>query len=343
MKPEVSILLPSYNYETYIRKAIDSVLDQSFSNWELIIIDDGSKDNSVNIIKTYKDKRIHLYVQKNQGVTKTLNKGLKLSKGKYICFLDADDKYHPDKLISQIEAMNSGFDIVTTKVEAIDENDEHSPFEHFNESWNLYDKNEIFGKDMIYKFLHKNYFCKSSLMIKKSLFDKCGSFKTELLTAYDLELWLKMIPNAKVTRVDNILTYYRWHNKNETTVNNNRIRVELILILDNFIQHINTNDTHESLLKSLESINSCFKDNNLYPGYLALQMAKRLYNISDNYAIFNESAVLDLLYKALNDFYIHSSRIEELVPQKPRHLRRLWRIILPIKFRSSIKKLLKIN
>ncbi len=343
MKPEVSILLPSYNYEAFIRKAIDSVLDQSFTNWELIIIDDGSKDNSVEIIKTYKDKRIHLFVQENQGVTKTLNKGLKLSKGRFICFLDADDKYHPDKLMAQIEAMNAGFDIVTSKVQAIDGNDENSPLEHFNESWNLYDKNEIFGKDMIYKFLHKNYFCKYSLMIQRDLFEKYGDFNTELLTAYDLELWLRMLKKAKVTRVDSILTYYRWHDKNETSVNNNRIRVELILILDKYIQEMNKVSTHESLLKSLESINSCFQENNLLTGYLALQMVKPLYKINNNYRIFNESAALDLLYKAINNFYVNPSRTEEIAPQQPRRLRRLWRIFLPIKLRSFIKKLFKIK
>jgi len=344
MKPEVSIILPSYNYERYINKAIDSVLDQSFNNWELIIIDDGSKDNSVDVIRKYQDKRIHLYIQKNQGVSKTLNKGLKLSKGKYICFLDADDKYHPDKLMSQINSMDSGFDIVTTKVEAIDENDEKSPFEHFNVSWNLYNQDEIFGKNKIFYFLQKNYFCKSSLMIKKVLFDKYGYFNPQLITAYDLELWLKIIPYAKINRLDNVLTYYRWHDKNETTVNNNRIRSELILILDNHIRLMHLSTQKQQILEYLKSINSCIKDNGLYQGFLAFQIIKNSYNIIDNYALFKNEDAREILYNALNDLLENGSTETSIVLEPEinhgNRLQNIRRKLIPLRVRTKMKKIL---
>ena len=341
MKPEVSIILPSYNYENYIGKAIDSVINQSYPNWELIIIDDGSTDNSINVIKRYRDKRIHLFTQKNIGVSKTLNRGIQLSKGKYICFLDADDKYHPEKLSYQVEYMDSGFDIVTTEVQAIDDKDEKSSFEHFNVTWNSYDKDKIFGKDKLSNFLYKNYFCKSSLMIKKNLFDKYGLFDPRLITAYDLELWLKIIPNAQITRIDKVLTYYRWHNKNETTINNNRIRTELLLILDNFIKNIDTSIDDKLLKKYLESINNCIKENNLYKGFIALQLIKNVYKLEDNYDLLKIKNAQDIIYNSINNILTNNNNInvesqqENVIPENQfQHIRRK---LIPFKVRKAIR------
>ena len=348
MKPEVSIILPSYNYENYIGKTIDSVLNQSYPNWELIIIDDGSMDNSLDVIKRYKDKRIHLFTQKNKGVSSTLNRGIRNSSGKYICFLDADDKYHPDKLDAQVEYMNSGFDIVTTQVQVIDDKDEESPIEHFKMTWNLYDKKEIFGEDRVANFLYKNYFCKSSLMIRKELFNKYGYFDPRLITAYDLDLWLRMIPSAKITRVDKILTYYRWHDKNETTVNNNRIRTELLLILDNFIKNIDTSTDDKLLKKYLESINKCIKDNNLYKGFITLQLIKNTYKLEDNYDLFEIKNAQDIIYNSINNISINNSNIniesqqKNVVPENQfQHIRRR---LIPFKVRKALRNsLIKIK
>jgi len=341
MKPEVSIILPSYNYENYIGKTIDSVLNQSYPNWELIIIDDGSMDNSLDVIKRYKDKRIHLFTQKNKGVSSTLNRGIRNSSGKYICFLDADDKYHPDKLDAQVEYMNSGFDIVTTQVQVIDDKDEESPIEHFKMTWNLYDKKEIFGEDRVANFLYKNYFCKSSLMIRKELFNKYGYFDPRLITAYDLDLWLRMIPSAKITRIDKILTYYRWHDKNETTINNNRIRTELLLILDNFIKNIDTSTDDKLLKKYLESINNCIKDNNLYKGFITLQLIKNTYKLEDNYNLFEIKNAQDIIYNSINNISINNSNInvesqqKNVVPENQfQHIRRR---LIPFKVRKALR------
>ncbi len=341
MKPEVSIILPSYNYENYIGKTIDSVLNQSYPNWELIIIDDGSMDNSLDVIKRYKDKRIHLFTQKNKGVSSTLNRGIRNSNCKYICFLDADDKYHPDKLDAQVEYMNSGFDIVTTQVQVIDDKDEESPIEHFKMTWNLYDKKEIFGEDRVANFLYKNYFCKSSLMIRKELFNKYGYFDPRLITAYDLDLWLRMIPSAKITRIDKILTYYRWHDKNETTINNNRIRTELLLILDNFIKNIDTSTDDKLLKKYLESINNCIKDNNLYKGFITLQLIKNTYKLEDNYNLFEIKNAQDIIYNSINNISINNSNInvesqqKNVVPENQfQHIRRR---LIPFKVRKALR------
>lgn len=104
----VSIIMPSYNSEKYVLDSINSVKNQTYQNWELLIIDDCSKDNSVAIIREAmkQDERIKLFEnQKNEGAALTRNKGIMESKGRFICFLDSDDLWNKDKLINQIEFM----------------------------------------------------------------------------------------------------------------------------------------------------------------------------------------------------------------------------------------------
>lgn len=104
----VSIIIPSYNASKYIKETIESVLNQTYQNWEMIIIDDDSNDTSRDIIEQYieKDKRIKpLYNEKNIGAAQSRNKGIELSKGEYIAFLDSDDLWLPNKLKQQIQLM----------------------------------------------------------------------------------------------------------------------------------------------------------------------------------------------------------------------------------------------
>lgn len=102
----VSIIMPSYNSEKYIKDSIESVLSQSYNNWELIIIDDCSNDNTVNVIKSFNDKRIKLFInEKNSGAAISRNRALRESNGKWISFLDSDDVWMPNKLEEQLNFM----------------------------------------------------------------------------------------------------------------------------------------------------------------------------------------------------------------------------------------------
>ena len=110
--PLVSVVLPVYNAENYLKEAIDSILNQTYENFELIVIDDGSKDHSLEIISNYKDKRIKvLDNEKNHGIVYTLNKGIENSTGKYILRMDADDISLPDRIEKQVEFMERHPDI----------------------------------------------------------------------------------------------------------------------------------------------------------------------------------------------------------------------------------------
>ena len=108
MEPLVTIIMPVYNAAKYMRESIDSVCNQTYQNWELLLIDDGSKDESPEIIREYEkmDARIHpIWSEKNGGVATARNKGIEATKGEYIAFLDSDDLWKPEKLEKQIAYM----------------------------------------------------------------------------------------------------------------------------------------------------------------------------------------------------------------------------------------------
>ena len=120
-QPLVSILITSYNYELYLREAIDSALNQTYPNTEVIVVDDGSTDNSREIIESYKNKIIPIY-KENGGQASAFNAGFAVSQGKIICFLDSDDVWLPQKVEKVVEAFNSYPDAGVTyhKVHNID-------------------------------------------------------------------------------------------------------------------------------------------------------------------------------------------------------------------------------
>ncbi len=118
MNPKVTVLMPVYNAEKYLKTAIESILKQTFSDFELLIINDGSTDGSEEIIRSFNDKRIRLFNnEQNLGIIKTLNKGLNLAKGEYIIRMDADDISLPDRLELQVKYMeeNPGIGISGTQ------------------------------------------------------------------------------------------------------------------------------------------------------------------------------------------------------------------------------------
>ena len=125
VRPEISVIIPVYNAEEYLKECLDSILIQTFANFELILVDDGSKDSSLKILEEYKnlDKRIHLIYQKNYGAAIARNKGMQQAKGKYLLFLDADDLFDPEmfqKMYKKIketdaEVLICRFDVLNTQ------------------------------------------------------------------------------------------------------------------------------------------------------------------------------------------------------------------------------------
>ena len=122
MNPSVTVIMPVYNAQDYVAEAIQSILSQSHSDWELLVVNDGSTDDSERVIRSFDDPRIHYFKQENRGVSVARNVGLKHMRGNYFCFLDADDVLTPESLAARCTILDSQPDVcfVDGSVEVMD-------------------------------------------------------------------------------------------------------------------------------------------------------------------------------------------------------------------------------
>ena len=189
----ISIIIPTYNRKSFLIHAINSVLNQTYQNLELIIIDDGSSDKTENIIKK-KYPKIKFYKQKNKGVSAARNKGIKMASCKWIAFLDSDDRWHPRKLENQINYLLA-----------------HPRYKicHTDEIWirkgiriNQHKKHKKHGGHIFDKCLDLCRISPSSVIIHKDIFNKVGLFNEKLPVCEDYDLWLRIAEKFPVLYLD---------------------------------------------------------------------------------------------------------------------------------------------
>ncbi len=185
--PLVSVIIPCYNYGKFLSDTLDSVLVQTYSNWECIVVNDGSTDNSEDIGKNYEnnDSRFKYIYQKNSGHSAARNTALKASKGKYIQFLDADDMLENEKLNLQVALMeeNIGIDLVYSDILGFLDKD---PERKLTPS-NFFTQPLISGKGeaLITNLIPTNFFLPGCVMMKRSVYEKIGNMKA----SYGFEDW----------------------------------------------------------------------------------------------------------------------------------------------------------
>jgi GT2 family glycosyltransferase len=201
--PKVTVVMPVYNGEKYLKEAIESILNQTFRDFEFIIIDGGSTDSSTSLLASYqqKDDRIRVSYQKNQRLVDSLNLGCQLAKGKYMARMDADDVSLPERLAKQVNYLETNPDIgvVGTWVEVIDDNDKPSsiwrlPTAPFMIRWSL-----IFGNVIVH----------SSVMMRRDVIAQLGFYRVEDLEAEDYDLWARASLATRVANVPEVLMRYR--------------------------------------------------------------------------------------------------------------------------------------
>lgn len=198
--PAITVLMPVYNAEVYLEEAIKSVLEQSFNDFELLIINDGSTDDSLKIIEQQTDKRIRI-INKENNFIETLNLGLIKANGEYIARMDADDRMHPERLKKQYEFMktNPDIDICGTWAET---------FGTFVGTVQTHSAHE----ELISAMLLYNPMFHSSIMMKKSIFDNDKSifYDKNYPFAEDYKLWtLLALKGFKFANIPEVLLYYR--------------------------------------------------------------------------------------------------------------------------------------
>lgn len=191
---DVTVLLPAYNAAAYIREAVDSIMAQTFKNFELLIINDGSTDGTGEILEQYNDPRIRLVHQPNMGLIKTLNKGLELAQGKYIARFDADDVCYPERLEEQVAFLNAHPDYVLIGSEA-DYMDEKGNF-IFRFQFRQYEDDEIRAAGFVdCPVIHA-----SVMFVKQAVID-AGGYNDRAITFEDHLLWKQLVAFGKIKNV----------------------------------------------------------------------------------------------------------------------------------------------
>jgi len=204
--PCISVIMPVYNGGDYLKLAIESILSQSFENFELVIINDGSTDKSGDVIKSYSDLRIKSITnQSNLGLVCSLNLGIEHAKGKYIARMDADDISHPDRLRIQFEFLenNTSYGMCGTFYQIIDS------------QGNLQHKVELPRSDRDIKtFLNfGNCFCHSTVMFRKDLSIK-NKYDKYFFLSEDYKLWYEFSKICKLAILPDYCVLYRFHSTN---------------------------------------------------------------------------------------------------------------------------------
>jgi glycosyltransferase involved in cell wall biosynthesis len=213
----VSIIMPAYNAANYIQEAIDSVINQTFVDWELIIVDDGSTDHTKEVIakNVLVDERIHYYYQKNGKQGKARNLAISKSKGTYLAFLDADDFWIPQKLEMQlIEIEEKNVDLVFSDSYIF------STQQKIDSNKRMHTINRLLqGDEALRLFLIGNRIPNLTVLAKKEKIIAVGGFTTlmNIQNAEDYHLWLKLlIDGCAFYGSDKTLAYYRVHENSST-------------------------------------------------------------------------------------------------------------------------------
>lgn len=211
--PKVTVLMPVYNGEQFLREAIDSILNQTFTDFEFMIINDASTDDSVEIVESYKDRRINLiHNETNIGLIATLNKGLALACGEYIARMDADDKSLPERLAKQVKFLDAEPDIavVGTGIQMIDGSGHKiGPHILFPESHNLIRWRLCFSSPIVHP----------TVMLRKAEVLKVGGYRPEAQQAEDYDLWERLSHICKLLNMREVLLLLRKHQMNVSVVN----------------------------------------------------------------------------------------------------------------------------
>lgn len=223
--PKLSILLPVYNGQKYIAECIESVLAQTYINFELIIINDASTDNTLSIINGFSDSRIKVINNKrNCGITYTLNRGLRYSKGDYIARIDADDKMLPNRLHEQVYFLenNQDFAMVGSWYEIIDKDGKHVSIA----------KPLTEHEDLKLLLLFANQFAHSTTMIRYSVLNIL-KYSNSYKHCEDYDLWLRISATHKVGNLPIVLSKYRVHNTNVSSLyNKQQLKNSVYLVAD---------------------------------------------------------------------------------------------------------------
>jgi glycosyltransferase involved in cell wall biosynthesis len=269
--PLISVVMPVYNGAKHLVDSIESILNQTYENFELIIVNDGSIDESLQIIERYKnqDGRIVLISRENRGLVFSLNEAIRRSQGKYVARMDADDISLPSRLEEQLKFISEkNVDICGTSVQ-------------------LFDNGKNFGVwrypegdcDIKFTLMFSSSFAHPSVMIKREVFDKVeySNYKH----AEDYKLWVDMaLLECKMSNLNKVLLKYRYHPEQASKINNSEQRARSIDISLYYLKELGKET--EDIFNLIQVIDSEANSEVLNKLFTKIEVYKVKHNISDD-------------------------------------------------------------
>lgn len=223
MPPTISVIIPVYNAEKFIEKTLESIFNQSFTDFEIIVIDDGSTDNTPDILKPYRNKITCIRQENSGGPSSPRNRGINIAKGKYIALFDSDDLMFEGKLQRQVTILDENPEVSLVFSNFItlreDEPQQHSMFETepVKEIINSIPQKKIggnayrFEKPIYDEILQNNFIGTSTVVFRKKDILEIGLFDTSLIGIEDRDMWLRFGKAGKIfAYTTDVLSYYRY-------------------------------------------------------------------------------------------------------------------------------------
>lgn len=215
--PRVTVLMSVYNSDKYLRVAIDSILNQTYDNFEFLIIDDGSTDKSLDIIKSYKDPRIRLVSRKNKGLVASLNEGIEKARGEYIARQDSDDASKPERLEKEVEYLDNHPEVglVGSNYTVMD-----------SRKWKPLVDTNVFThpNDLKLAQITCNQYGHGSIMMRTSVVRRCKGYDSRVGYVEDYDLWNRISRITNIANIEEPLYLYR---KNEEGISQSNLELQI--------------------------------------------------------------------------------------------------------------------
>lgn len=245
-EPKISIIMSNYNGEQFIEHAIESVINQTYTDFEFIIIDDCSTDRSRIIIDSFNDHRIKkVFFEKNEHMVYAFNYAISMASGEYIARIDSDDYWHPDKLTRQIDYMDkhSECGACFTLVNVVDETDTLLTADDTDRVKLFEVDNRSQAEWIKYFYFSGSCLCHPSVLMRKEAIERVGVYNYSLVQIQDFELWIRIAKKYEIYVIQERLTNYRWFMSGENasapsdTVNR-RSEAEFSYVLSRYFDDI---------------------------------------------------------------------------------------------------------
>jgi glycosyltransferase involved in cell wall biosynthesis len=251
--PKVTVIIPSYNHEKYVAEAVQSVLDQTYQDFEIVITDDASQDETVRVIRNFTDPRIRIFCfEQNQGAAAAANKCINEAQGEFVAMLSSDDVFVPAKLETQVNFLDQHPEVgaVFSYAEIIDEDGNNFTQEdHFYKSIFIQPNRTRF-EWLNHFFFNDNCLCHPSVLIRKSCYESVGQYDERFAQLPDLDFWVRLCLKYEIYVLPEQLIKFRIR-QNEVNASGNRLdsRIRHEIELTQVLKHYLNEEVFENFIK----------------------------------------------------------------------------------------------